>query len=110
VRFDQDQHVHSGAGEGDSFEEVAGQEGFGLGAEELGPGAGRACGGGVDAGLGENLPHGRGGDLQAPDEEFAVDAAVAPVWVVLGQAQDQDSDGPDGAWPARVFGRDILAW
>jgi hypothetical protein len=39
-----------------------------------------------------------------------VDAAVAPVWVVLGQAQDQDSDGPDGAWSARVFGRDILAW
>jgi hypothetical protein len=64
-------------GEGDGFEEVAGQQDLGLGARELGPGAGGAFGCGVDAGVGEDLPHGGGGDRDAEDEEFGVDAAVA---------------------------------
>src|SRR5882762_9352272 len=47
--------------------------------------------------------HTGGGDFHAQDEQFAVDAAVAPVRVLLGQAQDQDSDGSYGAWSARGF-------
>jgi hypothetical protein len=101
--LDDRHYVHAGAGEGDGFEEVAGQQDLCLGAEELGPGAGGAFGCGVDAGVGEDLPHGRGGDLDAEDEEFAVDAAVDLTGVLLGQAQDQDSNGPDGAWSARAF-------
>ena len=82
--LDRYQDVHAGAGEGDGFEEVAGQADLGLGAEELGPGAGGALGCGVDAGVGEDLPDGGCGDLDAQDEEFAVDAAVASVRVVPG--------------------------
>ncbi len=32
-----------------------------------------------------------------------MDAPVAPVRVLLGQAQNQLSNGPDGAWSARAF-------
>ncbi len=66
-----------GTSQGHGFEEVAGQQDVGLGAEELCPGAGCAFGCGVDAGVGEDLPHGRGGDLHPEDEEFAVDPAIA---------------------------------
>jgi hypothetical protein len=89
-----------GAGEGDGFEEVAGQQGLGLGAEELGPGAGRAFGCRVDAGVGEDLPYGGCGDFDAEDEQFTVDAAVAPARVFLGQARNQGLDRPDRAWSA----------
>jgi hypothetical protein len=89
--------------DGNQFEEVAGQQDLGWGAEELCPGAGGALGCGVDVCVGEDLPDGGGGDLDAEDEEFAVDAAVAPARVFLGQAQYQDSDGSYGAGPARVF-------
>ncbi|MFC5102595.1 hypothetical protein [Kibdelosporangium philippinense] len=34
-------------------------------------------------GVGEDLPHGRCGDLDAENGEFAVDPAVAPVRVLL---------------------------
>ncbi len=33
-----------------------------------------------------------------------MDATVTPTRVLLRQAQDQDSDGPDGAGPSRAFG------
>ena len=96
-----------GPGERDCFEEVAGQQDLRLGAEELGPGARCALRCGIDARVSEDLSHGRGGNLQAEDKEFAVDAAVAPARVLLRQAQNQD---PDGAGRPGRFGRDILAW
>jgi hypothetical protein len=89
--FDDHQDVHADAGEGDGFEEGAGQQDFCLGVEELGPRAGRALGCGVDAGVGEDLPHGRGGNLDAKDEQFTVDSPVTPARVLLREAQDQDS-------------------
>ncbi len=101
--LDLDEHVYAGAGKGDGFEEATGQQGVGLGAEELCPGAGGAFGCGVDAGVGEDLPHGGGGDFDAEDEQFAVDAAVVPTRVLLREAEDQDSDGSDGARSARAF-------
>ena len=52
----------------------------------------------------EDLPHGGGGDLDAEDEEFAVDAPVAPGRVLPCQAQHQQADGADGARSARAPG------
>jgi hypothetical protein len=49
-------------------------------------------GAGVDARVGKDLPHGGGGELHAEDEEFAVNAAVAPARVLLRQSQDQQTD------------------
>jgi hypothetical protein len=46
--FDERQHVQTGAGLGDGLEEVAGNQGARLGAEEAGPGAGGALGRRVD--------------------------------------------------------------
>jgi hypothetical protein len=47
-----------GAGQGDGFEEVGGENGLGLGAQERRPGGGTALGCGVDAGVAEDLAHG----------------------------------------------------
>jgi hypothetical protein len=52
-------------GQGDRLNEVAGQQGVGLGTQEVGPAGGTAVRGGVDALRLEDLPHGRGGDLDA---------------------------------------------
>jgi hypothetical protein len=76
--LDDRQHVDAGAAQGDRLEEVAGEQGPGLGAEEVSPGGGGALGCRVDPGLLKDLPDGGGGDLDPEDEQFAVDAAVAP--------------------------------
>jgi hypothetical protein len=69
-------------GQGDGFDEVAGQEGVGLGVQEVGPGGGTAVGRGVEAlGL-EYLPDAGRGDLDAEGGEFAVHPAVAPGWAL----------------------------
>ena len=54
--LDDRQHVQAGAGQGDGLEEVAGQQGVGLGAEEVSPGGGGALGRGVDPGVAEGSP------------------------------------------------------
>ena len=63
----------------------------------------RSGAGSIPASL-KDLPHGGGGDLDAEDEEFAVDAPVAPARVLPCQAQHQQADGADGARPARAPG------
>ena len=59
------------------------QEGFGLGAEEGGPGGLCAPGGGFDAVFLEDLPDGGGGDFDAEGGEFPVDPPVAPLGEML---------------------------
>jgi len=55
--------------------------------------------------IAKDLPPGGGGDLDAEDKEFAVDAPVTPAGILPGQAQHQladGTDGPDGrgeTWP-----------
>jgi hypothetical protein len=63
---------------GDCLEEIAGEQGAGLEAEEAGPSGGVAFGCWVDPGVVEDLPYGGGGSLNPGDKEFAVDAAIAP--------------------------------
>ncbi|WP_200215896.1 hypothetical protein [Micromonospora coerulea] len=96
-------HVQPRSGQGDGLEEVAGEQGVGFAAEEVGPGGGRALGRGVDPSLVENFPHGGGGGLDPQDEQFGVDAAVTPAGVLPSQAQHQGAYGADGVWPARPF-------
>src|SRR5438477_13046958 len=92
------------ASQGDGLEEVARNQGPGLGAEETDPGSGDTLGRGVDPGLLQDLPHGGGRDLNPEHEQFAVDAALAPAVVLPCQAQHQLADGADGARTARALG------
>jgi hypothetical protein len=64
--LDHREHLPRRAGQGVGFEKIAGQQGVGLGAEEVCPGGRGAFGGRVDTGLGEYFPGCRGGegDLQ----------------------------------------------
>ena len=102
--LDDRQDVQTGAAQGDGLEEVAGEQCIGLGAEEAGPGGSGALGCWVDPGLVQDFPHGGCSDLDTEDEEFAVDAAVAPARILLCQAQHQLADGADGAGAARTAG------
>jgi hypothetical protein len=95
--------THS-AGQGVGFKEVAGQQGVGLGTEELGPGGGGAFGGRVDAGLGEHFPDRRGRDGDTQYEQFAVNSPIPPVRILVGQAQHERSDRAHRRWSAWALG------
>ena len=93
------------------FEEVAGEQGAGLAAEEVSPGCARSFRRGWDAVLLEDLPDGGGGDRDSQGREFAMDAPVPPRGVLSGEAQDQGADGADGgrsSTPSRYAGRGML--
>jgi hypothetical protein len=102
--LDDGEHVQSRPGQGDRLEEVAGQQGVGLGAQEVRPGAGAPFGRWADPGLLQDLPYRGGGHLHAQDEQFAVEAAVAPAGILPRQAQDQNADGVHRPRPSRTFG------
>ena len=88
-----------------------GQQGLGLRAQEVRPGGGGASGRGVDAGLVQDLPHRRRGDLHPEDEQFAVHAPVTPRRVLRGPGAAPGADRAHGARPAAArCGRDIAAW
>jgi len=71
------EHVEPRPGQSDGLEEVAGQQGIGLGAQEAGPGRYGAFGCRGDPGILQELPRGGGGHLQAQDEQFTVDAPIS---------------------------------
>jgi hypothetical protein len=58
--LDDGEDVQVCAGEGAGFEEVAGEQGVGLAAQEVGPGCAATFGGGWDAVLFEDFPDGGG--------------------------------------------------
>jgi hypothetical protein len=98
--FDDEERVEPGQSDGVDVEEVGGQDGVGLGAEELGPGgSGPPCRRG-DAGCVQDLPDGGGADLVAESGEFAVDASVAPNRVLGGQAHRQYPQSGWDRWSA----------
>jgi hypothetical protein len=79
--LDHREHVHSCPGQGGRLQEVAGQQGIGLGAQEVRPGGGGPFGCRIDSGFLQDLPYGGCGHLHAQDEQFAVQAPVAPARV-----------------------------
>jgi hypothetical protein len=83
-------------GQGDGLDEVAGEQRFGLGAQEVGPRCAAALGRGVDARALEDLPDGGGGDLDTERGELAVHPPVPPARILPDQAQDEGPDGADG--------------
>jgi hypothetical protein len=78
------QDVHAHSGQGHRLDEVRGQQRLGLGVEERRPVRGGPVGGGVDAGLAQDLPDRGGGDLDAEGAQFAVDTVVPPGVVLPG--------------------------
>ena len=107
--LDDGQDVHPRAGQRHGFEEVGREDGLGLGAQERRPGLTAPSRCRVDAGVFEDLPDGGGGDLDAQDEQLAVDAPVAPRAVLPSQAQDQQRiDRTVRGRPTRL-GREIRA-
>lgn len=95
--------VHGAGGDVDEEEQVvaAQRDGVdggevacngGLGAQELGPGHRRAFGCGVNSGVLEDLPDGGGCDGVAQATEFALDPAVAPRRVLVGETKKQPAE------------------
>jgi hypothetical protein len=74
--------VASRSGQGVGVEEVGGEQGVRLAAQEGGPGEVVAVGRGRDVVGFEDLPDGGGRDLDSQGGEFAVDSSVAPTGVV----------------------------
>ena len=85
-QFQEEQHVDALEDHGVEGAEVAGEDGVGLGGEELLPGCSGPAGCGVDAGLVEDLPHGAGRHPVAQADEFTVDTAMASARVLRGEA------------------------
>jgi hypothetical protein len=73
---------------------------LGLGGQELLPRWPGAARGGVDPGLVQDVPDGRGGDLVAEAGKFTVDASVAPPGIFRGHALDEGLDRSRGRWPS----------
>jgi hypothetical protein len=83
--FDDEERIEPGQGDGVEVEQVAGEDGVGLGSEELCPGGPGSLWCGVDSGGLEDLPDGGGADLVAEAGEFAVYSPVAPGGILVGQ-------------------------
>jgi hypothetical protein len=104
--FDDEEHVQALQGErAVDMEEVAGQHGRRLGAEEPSPG-------GVvvadrrwwdPAAFEDPADRGRA-DPMAEAEQFALDALVAPAGIVSGHLFDQGDDGRVDGWAAGTAG------
>ncbi len=94
--LDDSEDVEPRSGQGGGFDEVGGEEGVCLAAQEGGPGELVAVGRGLDAVGLEDLPDGGGCDRDAQDGEFTVDSPVAPARVFGRQAQNEGSDAAGG--------------
>jgi hypothetical protein len=94
------EHEHPRPRQGGRLEEVARQQGLCLGAQEAGPGRGRAPGLRIDPGFPQDLPHRGGSHLHPEHEQLTVHPPVPPPGVLPDQAQDQGTDGAHGAGPA----------
>ena len=102
--LDHREHVQPRSGQGDRFEEVAGQQGVGLRAQEVGPRTAGALGRRVYPGFLQHLPHRGCGHLDAEHKQFAVPAAIAPAGILPRQAQHQGTNRAHGLRPARALG------
>ncbi len=74
------------------FEEIAGEKGLDLAAQEVGPGGALPFGCGWDAVLAEYPPDRGGGDLDPQRGELAVNPAIPPRGILPGQTQDHGAD------------------
>jgi hypothetical protein len=87
--LDDEERVQAPEADGVEVEQVAGEDRLCLCAEELRPARPCSPRRGVDAGSLQDGPDSRGADPIAKAGELAVDAAIAPVGVLGGEAYDQ---------------------
>jgi hypothetical protein len=96
VVLDDDQYVEAVEQHGVDCEEITGDYAAGLRGEELLPGRPGSARCRIDAGGGEDLPD-RGGRDPVPESgQLALDAAMPPARVCLGEAEDERLDGSHG--------------
>lgn len=91
------------SGQGDRFEEVAGQQNTSPGAQEVGPRTGTASRRGIDPGLLQDLPYRASGHLDPGHKQFVMHPPAAPRGILPSQAQCQGADGVHSARPARAL-------
>jgi hypothetical protein len=63
----------------------------------------------VDTRVVKDLPHGRGGEPDPEDQQFAVNVPVAAARILSCQAKRKQADGADDARPARAPAADLAA-
>jgi hypothetical protein len=98
--LDDGKAIQAGQGDGVDGEEVAGQDSFRLGIEELPPGRAGSAGCRVDACLLQDRPYGGRGDHAAELGQLTSDPPVSPGWVLSGHLQYQLADRrPDRRTP-----------
>nr|WP_259405193.1 hypothetical protein [Microbispora sp. H10830] len=93
--LDHRQDVLALSAEGDGLDEVAGQQGIGLRAQEVGPRGGRPLGRRINTCLLEDLPYRGRCDLDTERGELTVDPLITPAWILSDQAQNESADGAD---------------
>ena len=94
---DEEQQVEPAQRDGFDGGEVAGDGG--LGPQELRPGDFRACGGGVDSGVLEDLPDRGRSEAVAEPGELAMDAAISPSRILGCEAQCESAKLRCRRWP-----------
>ena len=107
VEFNEEQHVEPPEKHSVNGEEVGGQDGSGLGTDEVPPREGVPAACWIESRLMQHPPDGGGRDGDAEPGQLALDAQVAPPRVLARQAQDEGPDlGVDGrtAWTPMGIG------
>jgi len=76
--------------------EIHRQDGLGLRGEELSPGRTRSARCGIDAGVMQDLPHGRGGDVMVKPDQLALYSPMPPREVLICHPHHQLLDRLSG--------------
>jgi hypothetical protein len=103
--LDHHEHVEAAQEDGVDVGEVDREDRLGLRGQELAPGRSGPARSGIDSGGLQDLPYRRRGDRMAEPDELAVDAAVAPPWVLSGHPQHQRPQGLRDGWSAGLSSR-----
>jgi hypothetical protein len=99
--LDCDQRVDPGDKHGAHVHEIHGQDGLGLRGEELAPGRTRPARRGIDTGVMQDLPHGRGGDPMAEPDQLALHPPMSPRGVLVCHPHHQLLDRRSGRGTSR---------
>jgi len=91
--LDHDEDVEAAQEDGVDVGEVDGEDRVGLRGEELSPCRSGLSRGRIETGGLEDLSDGGGGDRVPESDELALNASVAPGWILLGRLERQGSDG-----------------
>ena len=98
--FDHDEDVEAAQEDGVDVGEIDREDGVGLRAEELRPGWASPSWRGIESGVLQDFPDGRGGHGMAEADQLALDAPVAPAGILAGHPQYEGPDRRCGGWSA----------